>query len=132
MVPDPLASASPDQSALPASELAVLSERPLVRRCRPGRQPYDRWSRPVVPDRAVYRYAQPALAAQLGSLLRPSDQRPRQLPDRLELQVGFQAPGAAVAELEYEPAGQPERLDRAERSVRLPQGRPRSVNLAPA
>jgi hypothetical protein len=115
-----------------ASELAVQQEVPLVKRCRPGRQPYDRWSRLVVPDPAVCRYGPPALAAQPGSLLRPSHQRPRRLPDRLEFQVGFQAPGAAVAERGYEPAGQPEQLDRAEWSARLSQGRPHSVNLAPA
>ena len=45
-----LASALPDRPVLLASELAVQKEEPplgLVR--HPGRQAYDRWSRPVVP-----------------------------------------------------------------------------------
>ena len=94
-----LASALPDRPVLLASELAVQREEPplgLVR--HPGRQAYDRWSRPVVPAREMLLAARSVAAAEPGSSLRPrSDQWPLPLPDRQELQAGSQAPGAAAA-----------------------------------
>jgi hypothetical protein len=117
-----------------ASELAVLQEVPLVRQCRPGRRAYHRWSHLVVLAPAVCLAARPAPAAQPGSLLRLSDQQPPQLPDRLELLMllaGFQDPGAAVAAPGYEPAAQPEQLDQAEWSARLPRStRPHLARVA--
>ena len=127
MAPDPLGSASQDRSVQLVSELAVLQEVPLVRQWRPGRRAYHRWSHLVVLAPAVCLAARPAPVAQPGSLLRLSDQQPPQLPDRLELLAGFQEPGAAVAAPGYEPAAQPEQLDQAEWSARLPRSaRPQS------
>ena len=110
-----------------ASELAVPPAAPLVRQCPPGRRADDRWSHPVLPEPAVCLAAQAAPAARLRWLLPPSDQRPPRLPDRLELRVGSQALGVAAAAPGYEPAAQPEQLDRAEWSTRLP----RLVRFAP-
>jgi hypothetical protein len=122
----PLAHASQGRSALLASELAVPQAGPLVSRCCPGRQADDRSSRPVVPDPEVCLAARPAPAAQLGWLPPRSDQRQPRLPDRLALQVGFQAGAAAVPG--YQPAAQPEELNRAEWSTLSPH----LVMLAPA
>jgi hypothetical protein len=115
----------------PASELAVLREVLVRRQCRPGRRAYHRWSHPVVLAPAVCLAARLAPVAQPGSLLRLSDQQPPQLPDRLELLAGFQEPGAAVAAPGYEPAAQPEQLDQAEWSARLPRStRPHLARVA--
>jgi hypothetical protein len=117
-----------------AFELAVQTEEPSVRRVhRPGPQAYAHWSRPVVLEPAVRLAALLAPAARLGWLLPPPDQQPLRLPDRQELQVGFQAPAAAAAAAGYDPAALPEQPDRAEQSTRvLHSMKARSVRVAPA
>ena len=98
-------------------EVAVQVEEPSVRQVRRhGPLAYAQWSRLVALEPVVCLAARPAPAAELAYLRRlPSGRQRLRLPDRLELRVGFQAPGAAAAAAPgYEPAAQPEHLDRAE------------------